>query len=57
MTTKKLFKGDLVTVQDIKSVRPCPKNALPPFMKSKIVGKKINRDLEADSHFLMQDLY
>ena len=57
MTAKKLCKGDIITEDHIKAVRPCPKGALPPFMKSKIIGKKIKRDIDLDNHFLMQDLY
>lgn len=57
MTTKKIFKGEVVLDEHIKAVRPCPNDALPPFLKCEIIGKKMKRDIESDSHFLMQDLY
>tara|TARA_B100001029_G_C15047219_1_gene448036 strand:- start:6 stop:1079 length:1074 start_codon:yes stop_codon:yes gene_type:complete len=57
MSTKDILKGETITEEHIKAVRPCPINALNPFMKSKILGKKSIRDIEADSHFLIKDLY
>ena len=41
----------------IKTVRPCPNDALTPFVKNKLIGRKANRDIDSDSHFLMKDLF
>ena len=57
MSTKKINKGEIILDEHIKTVRPCPIEALPPFIKEKLIGRRANRDIDADSHFLMKDLY
>ena len=57
MTTKKINKGEIILDEYIKTVRPCPNDALTPFVKNKLIGRKANRDIDSDSHFLMKDLF
>ena len=57
MTTKKIVKGETILDQHIKTVRPCPNDALPPFFKTKLIGRKAIRDIDSDSHFFIKDLY
>ena len=57
MTAKKIKKGELITEDHIKIVRPCPNNALPPYLKEKLVGNLSKRDLPEDSHFQKEDLH
>ena len=42
---KKLFKGDKITEQMLVYLRPCPRTALNPYEKSKIIGKTLTRDI------------
>ena len=56
MTSRRIKKGEIITEEDIKVVRPCPINAIPPYMKSKIITKKSKRDIDSDSHFLKEDI-
>ncbi len=38
-----LAKGQKVEKQDVEFLRPCPKNALPPYKLNSILGKRLNK--------------
>lgn len=44
-TKKKLRKGEKLRYEDIKFLRPCPKNSISPFEIEKYIGKKIKKNL------------
>ena len=52
MTTKKINKGEIILDEYIKTVRPCPNDPYH-LLVSKLIGRKANRDIDSDSHFLM----
>ena len=43
---KKLFKGNKIKKEMLVYLRPCPKNALNPYEKNKILGKFLIKDIE-----------
>jgi len=43
---KKLFKGNKIKKEMLVYLRPCPKNALNPYEKNKILGKILIKDIE-----------
>ena len=43
---KYIYKGDKISNKNIDFLRPCPKNALSPFEKSKIIGRKAKNRIE-----------
>lgn len=43
---QKLYKGTIIKENVLSYLRPCPKNALNPYEKNKILGKKLVRNLE-----------
>jgi len=42
---KNLIKGHILKKNDLDFLRPCPKDAIPPYEYEKIINKKINKDL------------
>ena len=42
---KKLFKGHKITEEMLVYLRPCPKGALNPYEKNKILGKILIKDI------------
>ena len=42
---RKLRKGEKLRYEDIKFLRPCPKNSISPFDIEKYIGKKIKKNL------------
>ena len=42
---RKLYKGTIIKENVLSYLRPCPKNALNPYEKNKILGKKLIRNL------------
>ena len=42
---KNLIKGHILKKEDLEFLRPCPKDAIPPYENKKIINKKINRNL------------
>tara|TARA_Y100000590_G_scaffold304317_1_gene343132 strand:+ start:3208 stop:4272 length:1065 start_codon:yes stop_codon:yes gene_type:complete len=43
---KKLFKGNKIKKEMLVYLRPCPKNALNPYEKNKILGKTLIKNIE-----------
>lgn len=36
-------------------LRPCPQDALPPYMIESIIGRKLTRDMIKGEHFTLDD--
>ena len=43
---KKLFKGNKITENMLTYLRPCPKKALNPYEKNKILGRVLTKDID-----------
>ena len=43
---KKLFKGNKIKKEMLVYLRPCPRNALNPYEKNKIIGKTLIKNIE-----------
>ena len=41
---------------DLEFLRPCPKDALPPYMIGSVVGKKLSKDKKGGQHLTTDDL-
>jgi len=52
---KNLKKGSKIKIEDIDFLRPCPKNALPPYLKYKIIGKKLKKNKIAGDYIKLSD--
>jgi sialic acid synthase SpsE len=48
--------GHLITVGDVEFLRPCPVDALPPYMLEKILGKRTSRALLKGQHLSIYDI-
>ena len=48
---KSLKAGHVLSESDMEVLRPCPADAIPPYMMSKVVGKRLSKDLEEGAHF------
>ena len=46
--TKNLKKNHIIKKNDLISLRPCPKNALNPYEKNKILGKKLIKNVSKE---------
>jgi sialic acid synthase SpsE len=44
-TTSALKKGDTLKTTDVTYLRPCPKDALPPYKIEEILGRTLNKDI------------
>ena len=45
-----LPKGHIITRDDLEVLRPCPQDALPPFMMDKVLNKRLTHDLSTGDH-------
>lgn len=54
--TKPLKKGDILTPDSLEVLRPCPRDALPPYEMSKVLNMKLNKDLPAGECVRWRDL-
>jgi N-acetylneuraminate synthase len=48
--------GTIITNEDLEVLRPCPKDAFPPYLKNEIIGKKLKRELPRGDYFIQADL-
>jgi sialic acid synthase SpsE len=48
--------GDTLTRDALVVLRPCPRDALPPYNLPDVLGRRINRDLKSGEHLRWQDL-
>ncbi len=53
---KNLREGSIITIGDLEFLRPCPKDALPPYLMHKILGTTLCRSIKAGDSFLLSDL-
>jgi N-acetylneuraminate synthase len=53
---RKILAGDLLSENDVVFLRPCPKDALPPYLINELVGKMINIDVEKGQAIRLLDL-
>ena len=44
-SSKALFAGSTLTSDDLVALRPCPKDALPPYKIDALIGAKLTRDI------------
>lgn len=51
-----LEAGQVISVTDLEVLRPCPENALPPYMLPSIVGRKTARAVMAGQHLTIHDI-
>ncbi len=42
-----IASGKILTQDDLLFLRPCPENALPPYLAGEVVGAKVRRDVKA----------
>lgn len=54
--TRPLPAGHVLSVEDVFPLRPCPADALPPYMAGTIVGRQLVRAVEAEDHFTWNHL-
>ena len=52
---KSLKIGSKIKIEDLDFLRPCPKNSLPPYLKSKIIGKKLKKNKIAGDFIRLSD--
>jgi N-acetylneuraminate synthase len=55
-TTRAVKSGNILGIDDLTALRPCPSGALPPYELEKLIGKTINRDIEAGDIVVWSDL-
>ena len=48
--------GHVLQEGDLEFLRPCPKDALPPYMVGSVVGKKLSKDKKGGQHLTTDDL-
>jgi sialic acid synthase SpsE len=53
---RNLTAGEFVELSDIEYLRPCPADALAPFEKDKLLGKKLLRNVQEGDCFKISDL-
>ena len=53
---RNLPAGTIITNEDLEVLRPCPKDAFPPYKKNEIIGKKLKRELPKGDYFTQADL-
>ncbi len=51
-----LAKGSRLNVEDLEMLRPCPRDAIPPYDAVNLLGKQLARDVGAGEYFRWSDL-
>ena len=51
-----IAEGSLIKESDLTVLRPCPKDALPPYKMEEVIGKKINRNIQQGDYIRASDL-
>ncbi len=54
--TRNLSAGETILPTDLEALRPIPADGLPPYRKSEIVGRKLNKDLTQGNHITLNDI-
>ncbi|MBM3567484.1 MAG: N-acetylneuraminate synthase [Alphaproteobacteria bacterium] len=55
-TTRALSKGAVIAQGDLIPLRPCPRDALPPYRAGELVGRQLARDLPSGECVRLSDL-
>lgn len=53
---KDISEGDLIKYEDLEVLRPCPQDAINPSEITKIIGKKLNKNLNKGNYLKKEDL-
>jgi N-acetylneuraminate synthase len=51
-----MSKGTVIRASDLRPLRPCPADGIPPYRSSELVGRILGRDLVAGEHIKWTDL-
>ena len=51
-----LKAGSIITQNDLRMLRPCPEDGIPPFDADKLVGKEIKINVSKGSHITWKDI-
>lgn len=46
-TKRDLFEGDVIQINDLEFLRPCPNDAIAPYEVNNVIGKKVGVFIEA----------
>ena len=49
-SVKNMKVGEIISIEDFESLRPIPKNGLPPYEINKLINKKLIRPLKKGEH-------
>ena len=55
-TTRELKAGEVLTTDLLEALRPAPAGSVLPYELEKVVGKKLNRDLDAGANLKWGDM-
>jgi N-acetylneuraminate synthase len=55
-TVRAVRVGETLTESHLVVLRPCPKDALPPFRMDEVIGRKVNRDIAQGENILLADV-
>ena len=55
-TNTNLEAGTILTRDHLTVLRPCPIDALPPYEMDKVIGKRIERNIDAGEHLRWIDI-
>ncbi len=53
---RKICKGEVLSTEDLISLRPCSDGCLPPYRAAELLGKKVKRDLSEGDCVSFEDL-
>jgi len=53
---RNLPAGSIISKDDLEVLRPCPKDALPPYKINELVGKQLKRDMLKGNYFIQAEL-
>ena len=54
--TRQMKKGELITSDCVEALRPCPKDALPPYEKDKLINKVLLQDIIQGDNFTWKSI-
>lgn len=55
-TLRDLSAGEVITVEDLKAVRPVREGGIPPYRANEVVGKTAAHDVQADTCLRLEDV-
>lgn len=54
--SRTIMKGDIIKKEDLFPLRPIKEDGIPPYEINKLIGRRINKDLEKDSYIRWEDI-